>query len=814
MTSVNLLSRSLMAIAVAAHVPTVFAQDSSERLALEEVIVTAQKKEESIQDAPISIAAFSADDMEKFSITSLTDFNGRVPNFSMTPFPTSTSTVRLYMRGVGPNDVQLTQDPSVALYLNQVYIARSTGIALDVADLQRVEVLRGPQGTLYGRNATGGAVNMITVAPEPGEWGFKQTFTVGNYQRRTSKTSANLPMGDNAAVKLAYLYNTKNGYVKNDGPGDNFGDKTDRGLRLDFLWEVSDTFDVSYSYDQARIDFVNLPPQSEVSSLEGPPESISAISGFSSDRINHQNGRLDSYATASFMEASKNEIRGHALTLEWAPRDDFSIKYIGAYRSVKEKNYADLVASRIVGAVPYLLANGGDRVVNILADPLNNGQPATYDFTQAAFSPMKQAQVTHEINFFGNFNDNLSYTAGLYYFRETADESSPRAQQIILDDGANIPFPPFLVDLLVMNESSTRIENTAWSAFGELYFRPDILDQRLEFTFGYRHSQDKRKADRLQRQNSYLGGNNTYGNAAIPVDPVPGQGLVDVYINGNPEKSFIDNSFNFVTKYDVSDAANVYFKAAQGYKTGGFNTRAPTTEDFNRGFDPEKLISYEVGFKGDFFDRRMRLNTAVFYVDYQDKQMNLRIPDDPTLTQTLNAGVATISGFEADITTLITRDLTFTLNYGYLDARYDKVEQPVVGGGTVDVSDEFIFNNAPRHTVAASLDYYFPFVTVGDLLFNINYRFRSGTATTGQKNLAEYNGVKGSYINSYRIFDARLAWNQIPIGSNGGTLSFGLWGKNLLNEEYALDVYALPHTYRGVVWGEPKSYGLDMIYEF
>jgi len=162
----------------------------ADNLALEEVVVTAQKREESIQKAPISLAAFSSADLENKGINSLVDLRSEVPNLQLTPHPNSTATTRVFMRGVGNNDDQITQDPSVAIYLDGVYVARSQGLAADVADIERVEVLRGPQGSLYGRNATGGAINFITKAPELGRFGFQQAFTFGNDNLFRTRTQA------------------------------------------------------------------------------------------------------------------------------------------------------------------------------------------------------------------------------------------------------------------------------------------------------------------------------------------------------------------------------------------------------------------------------------------------------------------------------------------------------------------------------------------------------------------------------------------------------------------------------------------------
>ncbi|MBB3048651.1 outer membrane receptor protein involved in Fe transport [Litorivivens lipolytica] len=224
-------------------------------VALEEVVVTAQRKAESLQDAPISIAAFSSDALEKKGISNLVDLRANVPNLQLTPHPNSATTARVYMRGVGNNDDQVTQDPSVAVYMDGVYLARNLGLAQEVADIERIEVLRGPQGTLYGRNATGGAINVITKAPSPEALEFTQKFSAGNFDYFRSKSSLNLPLSDRLAAKLAYMTMQKEGFVDNAGTGvERFGDREREAWRVDVLWDATDAVEVRYAYDTSRIE--------------------------------------------------------------------------------------------------------------------------------------------------------------------------------------------------------------------------------------------------------------------------------------------------------------------------------------------------------------------------------------------------------------------------------------------------------------------------------------------------------------------------------------------------------------------------------
>ena len=197
---------SALFLAAVATLITPASNAQSTGMALEEVIVSAQKREESLQDVPISVATLGQEQLKIRAIDTLADIGADIPNVTINSFNTSPSTVRLFVRGIGQNDSQITQDPSVALYLDGVYIGTSFGAGFDGVDMERIEVLRGPQGTLYGRNATGGAVNIITRRADTGAFEFGQDLTVGNDGMFKAKTILNTPVTDRAAFKLSYFH--------------------------------------------------------------------------------------------------------------------------------------------------------------------------------------------------------------------------------------------------------------------------------------------------------------------------------------------------------------------------------------------------------------------------------------------------------------------------------------------------------------------------------------------------------------------------------------------------------------------------------
>ncbi len=716
---------------------------------LEEVVVTAQRKTESLQDAPISISAFSSDAMEKKGIFNVVDLRSNVPNLQMTPHPNSATTARIYMRGVGNNDDQITQDPSVAVYMDGVYLARNLGLAQEVADIERIEVLRGPQGTLYGRNATGGAINVITKAPSPEALEFTQKFSFGNYDYLRSKTSLNVPLTDRLAVKLAYMMVEKEGFVENRGSGeDRFGDSDRSAWRLDALWDATDSVEVRYAYDASQIDdtpafiqFVPLYPEQ-------------------SDR------QEESHPSVNGLKANDVKPAGHSLTVKWSIAETLEFKYIGAYRELE----------------------------NFTHQNYHSGVRGDYATFITEFD-IEQDQVSHEIQLLGQaFDDRLDYVVGAYTFEENADGSDativPQMDIDLTGDGINDARTD------IESRRQTAIKNSATALFGQATYTPYWLDSRLHLTLGWRSSRDEREAS--LRSVTYL--RNITPAGGLPF-PLPTE-IVRNNPDGYGKNDFNNSSPSFVVGYDLTDSVNVYAKWVNGYKTGGFNVRASSAERFNQGFDAEELVSTEVGLKGEFLNRRLRVNTALFTADYDDIQVNVQTdPNDPAVTDVLNAGEAKIQGAELDLTALLGDALTLNFSYGYLDAKYESIRDAQGN----DVTDNFRFVNTPQHSANIGIDYVFRAVDFAETQLNVNYSWQD------EKYSASDVSTQGRYIvQDYGIWNARLSMNDIRV--LGGGVDAALWVRNLSDEEYYIAHFNALHP--SAVFGEPRSYGVDLSYRF
>lgn len=702
-----------MALAVPA-----MAEEAGNESGFNEIVVTAQKREESLKDVPVSIVALGLADLENKGVTDLTDLKTQVPGLQVTPHPNSAITARVFMRGVGNNDDQITMDPSVAVYIDGVYVARSQGLASDVAELERVEVLRGPQGSLYGRNATGGAINFITRAPELGQFGFEQKLTYGNYDQFRSRTRVNIPVGNTLAVELGYLHAQLDGYVDNLGTGvKRFGDQRRDGYRAAALWQPGDTVQVRYTYDRSEIDdtpafiaYVPFYPQMADRPTAGSP-------------------------SVSNLQANAVVSQGHNLTASWDVSDDVTIKSITGYRKLRNRTMQDY-HSGVFGPFPLF---------------------------RTAFDS-SQDQFSQELQLIGSaFDKRLEYVLGLYYFDESAHSF----------DTTVVPGRP-------RSERTVTIDNRAYAVYAQATYNPAILDDRLFVTLGGRWSRDERKA--------------TLQDVAVPSvgDPIVGA-------PGNGDRAFENFSPSASLRLALSDTTSIYGKVVSGYKTGGFNVRASSVDRFNAGFGQETLTSYEFGVKSELLDRRLRVNAALFTTKYDDIQVNVQSdPNNIARTDVLNAGKATIKGFELDFSLRPTNGLTISANYAYLDAKYDRI----VDGAGNDVTAQFTYIQAPKHTLVTSVEYEFPPSPIGTFAIYADYftKSRYSSSTSDPRYI----------IGDYGLLNGRITLSDIPVGF--GNWQLAVFGRNLTDKVYYADHFnaGVPSAF----FGQPRTYGVELSFKY
>ncbi|WP_170304588.1 TonB-dependent receptor [Croceicoccus estronivorus] len=427
---------------------TVFAQDTETAAASAdsgEIVVTAQRREEKLQEVPLAITAASGEDLANHGTSDLRGISQLAPSLNIAIYPNSSDTVSLTMRGQGVADAgQITKDGGVGLYVDGFYISRPQAALLDLGDPERIEVLRGPQGTLYGRNTTGGAVNIISSKPT-GEWGGNASLSYGSRNYVRGLATINLPAFGDLAVKGTILYTDQDGYVKNFGSLHDYHEMGQLAGRVAARWTPSDSFTLDYAFDRGRVTstqpyYIN-------------PDLEATIPGYTADK-DHTYAPLD-------IGQSKAHFTDHQLTLTWDVSDALTLRSLSSYR--KTDAYQD---------VNYGVGQ---------AYPIPGG-----DLTTVQQHQYRAKQYTQEFQIIGSIGDLIEYTGGLYYFKETG--SHYQAQQLT----------GTLVGGYVDTERLVEAKSISKAAYLQATLTPPILEERLKLTVGGRYTEDKRRATRNQ----------------------------------------------------------------------------------------------------------------------------------------------------------------------------------------------------------------------------------------------------------------------------------------------------------------------------
>jgi len=765
------------------------AQTPARSAVLEEVIVTAERREAGLQETPISVAVMGEMELQAIGAFEASQVADYIPNIRINKQPGSQSNLGIAIRGVAAVETALTTDPAVGLYVDGVYLGRSTGAAFDIVDLQRIEVLRGPQGTLYGRNSTGGAINLVTKRPM-GEFGFTQALTYGERGFFRSTTSVDTPKFGDFAAKLSYHRSQHDGNVKSLYTGDDLGEYKSDAARAALRWTPTENFTADYVFDWSKRRENNQTSQiSHVRPFHigvGGPfyQQLAAVS--SPDRLSALPLRDNR------SNEGTSDVNGHALTLEWN-LGDVTLKSITSYRE-----WEGLARGTSFGMVP------------VAANTVLNGPTGTFipagEFV-SAFSATRfseQDQITQEFQLLGTaLNDRLNYTAGVYFFHEEAFEFNP--QQFVLPaivafGQQPLPVQQFLCQgqgpgacigksvRLGNPDFAYTVDNDAVAAYGQATYS---LTPQFDVTLGARISKDWKEAS-LTTNFSDLGGVDTIKDSTT-------------WTNFSPMMTL---------SYQWTPDINTYFTASSAFRSGGYNARATTVSSFTRPADEEEIISYELGLKSELWDRRARLNAALFYMDYTDRQITqFESGSGGASSRVVNAGESTAQGVEIDLTLLPTEGLLLQANYGYLKIDFDSfvtgISDPITGfpQGEGEIKGFASTNlHAPEHTAALIAQYTFPAASFGTLVARADMTYADNRSFHNQLN-------RFDSVSAHRLLNGRMTLREIPV--ERGNLEVGLWGRNLTNEkvrEFGIDFGALGfaiNTYR-----ELRSVGLDARYEF
>ncbi len=794
-------------------------------LELEEVLVTAQKRQESLQDAPIAITAFSADSIEALGIIEPQNVAFYTPNMVAAVQTGSATTVNYTIRGKTQTEPILSVDPSVGIYMNGVYMARNNGLAFEMVDIDRVEVLRGPQGSLYGKNTTGGAVNIVTAKPR-GQFAFRQKLSIGNRNMLRSHTTIDTPSWSGLSAKLSYLHREEDGFVDNTttkaesftGDTDDYGAKDTDGISLAIRWDVTDNFSADYIYDQT--DATSMPAVFQLTAsnpafITGPNYNPALVFGQGSNDLGAGDAVLNGvYANfggapiaplcsfdpsctefantsnVAFGGATPSQVfiggmsapyfvgQGHVeidkpvdgLALPYQGNEELDIEghSVALQWEVSEGLLIKSISAyRKMENSPHSDLSGGGWV-----DMRAFGGGVITLFANAG-ALKEQDQFSQEFQFIGSA-DRIEYVAGLFYFEEEASEN-------------RIDFTVFNLGVLPAAKYY-KTENEAWAIYGQVAYTPAIQDDRLKVTLGLRYTEDDRQLYQDQ------GG-----------------------VQATFSESFDNLSGDITLDYSWSEELSTYAKFTMGYNAGGFMARTSPTNQ--RPYDEETVEAWEFGLKSQFMDDRVRVNAAIFYNTYEDLQLTQFVPGTGGSESVMsNIGKATIQGAELEFLALLAEGLTLSFIYGYIDADYDEYlffdprgNTCGVPGETCDVSDRAHFPTASENNATLGLEYQFAPFSFGklrarvDVAYNDGYKF--GTIDQPYDEVTE--------AQPHTLVNARIALSDVGLGDMG-RLQLALWGQNLSDEEYR--VYGIPSFsalgFAGANYNTPRSYGLDIIYDY
>lgn len=727
---------------------------------LEEIVVTAEHREASLQDTQISATALSAQTIEELGISNGTDLGHVAPNLVVNSYQGGKTGISFNMRGIAENETSVAFDPAVGVYLDDVLLAKNVGSLLDVVDLERIEVLRGPQGTLYGRNTMGGTVNFVTRKPT-NELEGKIRLTFGNYGQQDVHGVLNVPLtGSDSAIgelnmRVSAAALRRDGLTDNDYQGPTpyqlplaynpalYGDhdrlrktaselenKDRRAGMLHLQWKPTDALTVLYGYDVTRID-----------ETPGTPWVTYANSALTAGGLlaPYAIGKADrpSSIAVSGPHIAQTDVEGHSLHIDYALTDTLSFKSITAVREMENISAADSDGS-----------------------PINIIQ--TTDINRSD-------QFTQEFRLTGS-SERWNYTVGLFYMEEDGS----------VDMRTDVFGRP--------ERMAADFDNKNWALYGQATY---AVTERLNLTAGLRYTEEDREMSKV----FYARG----GSAGVDF--------------GTAKNEFDNISPMVSLGYDISDTTMTYFKVSTGFQSGGFNIREQNLATFHKGFDEETLIAYEWGLK-TLINERIRINTALWYSDYDDKRVNMF--DPATLGNSVqNAGVVEIYGVEFELLAQLTDALQFGLNYGYQHPEFKEydspnpacVTNPACNPPVQDLSGITNFAYSPRHSAGAhlawenSLDFGVLRARV-DWMWKDSYFFMAAQP-------------ERMYQRAYSLWNARVTLDELA-GPGDTQLRVSLWGKNLTDE---------PYYYNGVnlfsslgfdvnLYGEPRTFGIDLELSF
>lgn len=782
-------------VGILSALPSAHAQSRGETvMMLEEMVVTARRREENVQDIPVAVTALSDEFLRSQSIGQVQDLGTKVPSLRISQAGGSLNEPMITLRGQRQSEAGFNQDPAVPMYFNDIAIAPLQGSNLGIYDLANLQVLKGPQGTLFGRNSTGGAVLMSPKRPG-NELGGYAEIKVGDYNLRGFEGAVDVPLSDTFALRLAGRKLDRDGYQEN------IADNALKGK--DFRDEHSESVRLSLSYDGERLTNHTVLAYDESESAAPVPVTnginYSVGLGYSAGvspalapwgaSVEETIARDDPWKVKTDL-ASKEIVRNTfaSNTTEVEITDDLSVKNVFGYRKVifKSANDIDGTEYPAFGSVPA----GG------LLWAAGRPWGVTYN---SPLSTMESEFFSNEVQLMGSaFDQRLDWIAGFYWSQLDA------SQERQLQQG------PFTYE-----SGKTDAVNTSMGVFAEGTY---AVTEQWALTLGARQSWEEREMtvrswSDLDKINCALSG--------------PG-GAPLTTCERSVDETFSSPTWRTALSYTTENDQLLYGSVSTGYRAGGFNTRGKDDATLIP-FDEENVLTYEVGYKADWDvgGMNLRSNIAIYLQNYKDIQNTVSFYDGTSLvTRTENAAEAEISGVEIELTLQATNNLTFNLSYSQVNAEY-KERYDLIGTEQVDTSNA-PFSYLPEQTLSASASYVLPIdEQLGEMSVMVAAYWQDSMITHPRyKQFDQLLGRTGatwaesdlafardySVADSYTVWNARFDWHNVM----GSDFDLAAFINNATDEEYVMGGLNVLDSggYAAYHYGDPRTIGASVRYNF
>jgi iron complex outermembrane receptor protein len=756
---------------------------ASEAEGLTDITVTATKRETNLQQTPIAISVLSTQALEDRHVQSLYDLaDGAVPSLRVATFEARQSALTVGIRGIVPLDAnQPAREQGVGIYIDGVYLGRQHGLNAGLFDVERIEVLKGPQGTLFGRNTEGGALSIVTRAPS-GEFGGRMSAGMGNYGAYNGDIHLDLPKYKGFSLKLDAVKQYQGATTKNPMSGQTGWNYYDRqGFRAAVRWEPTDNITNDFAYDVAKdqnspfySQLLNVNPNGCVAGTQAaspncylPGTNYTGLTGtvrppLAGVQVNGDS-RMKTADIGVPQQPSVDKTHGFTNNLKWTIAPELEIRSITAWRGVTATQWDN--------------SGGAHRppVVNLTA-ACTAAAPCA--FSRYSLADLRQNQFSQEFQAVGTVGP-VDYVAGLYYFNEhvsddAATPSSMGAVAVLNGAGAvtganyvNIPFctanTPLFYGAAVNGcsiDRASEVRSKSYSVYGQATWN---ASEAIHLTVGGRYTHDKKEGVlHFSRNVNY--------DTNPPAASVGYQPLDKSWNRFNPMATIA---------FDATRNLHLYAKYATGYRAGGASSR---TSDY-RPFNPEDIKSYEVGFKSDFWDHKARFNVAAYMMDRKNSQIDIssiQFVGSSSFNNlvTINApGNTKIRGIEADLTVNPVQGLTLTAAYAYTHTKIPPVLITATAGGlSTSVYQNFYIVFTPRNAASGAIDYVVPVTDSGaKLRFHIDGNYAQATQAFDQF---------GTKADASFIVNGRIALADIPVGNGDNRFTISAWARNLFDKQY------------------------------